>query len=185
MNPVTFADALATLQTVVSGLGYDVGVGDEFKEENASPPRIVIIPLDTSPAAFQKQGTVSRTITTETESFAAIIWGAANAGDAATGADYIATKAMRSRWIVAMRAAFGTSFKLDSGAWTSTEGESVEELGRKFAQRFTLATSVLEDQPLRVVISSTDENIGLADPGEDFIDVGPSGSPGPSPDPNG
>ena len=178
---MTFGAALAAMVTALSaadlertGVTYEVLVGDEHLDANGAPPRIVIVPLSAQPAGARMQPSAPRSIAGETHLFVAELWAKGSNSDTTTkGKDYVAVSTMKATFIAAMRATFGTNFQLLEGQWTATEGESMEEDGRQYMQRFTLSVLSLDTTPTTAVVGHTTTNIGISDPGVDYVDDAP------------
>lgn len=161
--------ALSALQDA-QGRTYEVVVGDEHLDAESAPPRIVLVPSKADPAATPQQMPkgLPRTLAGELNTFVAVFWARSADGDGTAGADYFAVSDMRAAFNSVMRGVFGSSFKLGAGEWSSQDGSSITELGRKFEQEFTLMTALLEDEGASATVTTTTTNAGLNDPGTDF-----------------
>jgi hypothetical protein len=177
---MTFGQALAAMKTALSaanlertGVTYEVLVGDEHLDANGSPPRIVIVPMHANPKGARLQAAVPgpRAIAGELHTFQAELWALGDPADNSTvGKDYVAVSTMRATFTKAMRDTFGTNFLPMDGQWSSTQGESMEELGRKYVLLFTLDQLSLDAAPLAAEVLHTDTNTGITNPGQDWVD---------------
>lgn len=173
---MTFGEALTAMVAMLSapnlertGVTYDVAVGDEKLDMHGTPPRIVIIPLSSTPTPARSQGhNAPRSLGAETHLFAAELWAEGAEEDQAVGKDYLAISTMRATFVAAMRATFGGAFVLGPGEWSSTEGESLEEQGRQYVQQFTLALLFIDNPVQLAEVLTTVTNAGITSPGQDF-----------------
>jgi hypothetical protein len=175
---VTFADALALMVSTLSaanlersGVTYEVLVGDEHLDRHGEPPRIVIVPLSSSPApARQQTATVPRVLAGELHTMRAELWAKAPAEDTSVGRDYVAAATMKATFVRAMRDAFGTSFQMGTGQWSSTDGSSVDEDGRLFELEFSLSCVLVDVAPGTAVVQHALTNVGITEPGQTYTD---------------
>jgi hypothetical protein len=176
---MTFAEALTAMVTVLSaadlersGVTYEVRLGDEFLEANGAPPRIVIVPLSAQPApARMQQAPNPRSIAGESHLFVAELWGKGAKTDTAKGKDYAAVSIMKATFTQAMRATFGTTFQLQEGQWSAVAGESINQDGRRYSQRFTLSVLSLDIANPVIEVLESNTNTGVSNPGDNFVDV--------------
>lgn len=170
---MSFLNALALIISTLSlqdleavGVKYEVMVGDQHvPTENSSPPRIVIIPINTTPMGQMQQGPkgIARVLQRELTTFEAVLWHvSASQSDLD---DYAIIQTMRAVFAASMRATFGSSFQLLGSSYDAQRGESFLEFGRLAVQQFTLETSLIDTGDVYATITSAIENIGISDTG--------------------